>query len=315
MHPAYSVIFFTTASGMGYGLLALLGLYAASGLIPAERWFGATALALALGLITCGLLSSTFHLGHPERAWRAVTQWRSSWLSREGIAALVTYIPTVLFAAGWLVVQKTTGWWGVLGVLSAAGAAVTVYCTGMIYASLRAIPRWHNRWVVPNYLVLALLTGGVCFDVLTRVFGVQRPESALLVSLVVAGSWLLKGIYWRQIDTAPAVSTSASATGLGIFGEVRLLDPPHTQVNYLQQEMGFRIARKHVRKLRRIAITLTFAVPLVLSLLLLALPPVPAIIAAALSCLSCTFGVIIERWLFFAEAEHVVTLYYGARDV
>tara|TARA_A100001037_G_scaffold175784_1_gene157566 strand:- start:2962 stop:3909 length:948 start_codon:yes stop_codon:yes gene_type:complete len=315
MHPAYSVIFFTTASGLGYGLLALLGLYAAAGLIPADRWFGITGMAVALGLITFGLLSSTFHLGHPERAWRAVTQWRSSWLSREGLVALATYVPAVLFAAGWVLFGRTTGWWGILGVLAAIGAALTVYCTGMIYASLRAIPRWHNRWVVPNYLALALATGGVSFDALTRVFGLERPESALVVSIVLAASWLLKVIYWRDIDAAAPVSTSGSATGLGNFGDVRLLDPPHTQDNYLQREMGYRIARKHAAKLRRIAVILTFALPLALSLLLLTLPSIPALVAASLSALSCMAGVVVERWLFFAEAKHVVTLYYGACEV
>lgn len=315
MHPAYSVIFFTTASGLGYGLLTLLGLYAASGLIPADRWFGFVGMVIALGLITFGLLSSTFHLGHPERAWRAVTQWRSSWLSREGIAALVTFVPAVLFGGGWVLLQKVTGWWGVFGVLAAVGAALTVYCTGMIYASLRAIPRWYNRWVVPNYLILALTTGAIWFDALTRIFGMERPESAFLVSALIAAAWLLKGIYWRETDAAPAVATSDSATGLGEFGEVRLLDPPHTQPNYLQREMGFRIARKHAIKLRRISIALTFALPLALSLLLITLPPLPAMIAAGLSALSCIAGVIVERWLFFAEAQHVVTLYYGEKEV
>lgn len=78
MYPSVSLIFFTTASGTGYGLLALLGVLAPARLLPAERWFGFTGLGLALGLITFGLLSSTLHLGHPERAWRAVSQWRSS---------------------------------------------------------------------------------------------------------------------------------------------------------------------------------------------------------------------------------------------
>src|SRR5258705_3560661 len=86
MHPAYSVIFFTTASGAGYGLLFWVGLLAPLGLLPASPAFGFTALALALALITAGLLSSAAHLGRPERAWRAVSQWRSSLLSRDGVA-------------------------------------------------------------------------------------------------------------------------------------------------------------------------------------------------------------------------------------
>ena len=38
---------------------------------------------IAYALASGGLIASTFHLGHPERAIKAFTQWRSSWLSRE----------------------------------------------------------------------------------------------------------------------------------------------------------------------------------------------------------------------------------------
>ena len=88
MHPALSIIFFTTTSGVGYGLLAWIGLLAPIGALPLTRQFGAVSLLLALGCITAGLLSSTLHLGHPERAWRAISQWRSSWLSREGVVIM-----------------------------------------------------------------------------------------------------------------------------------------------------------------------------------------------------------------------------------
>ncbi|MCK5623016.1 MAG: dimethyl sulfoxide reductase anchor subunit, partial [Alphaproteobacteria bacterium] len=106
MHPAFSVIFFTTASGAGYGLLVWLGVFGALGLLPPDRWFGVTAFGLAFGLVTAGLLSSTFHLGHPERAWRALTQWKTSWLSREGVVAVLTYIPTGLYAIGWIFLER-----------------------------------------------------------------------------------------------------------------------------------------------------------------------------------------------------------------
>src|SRR6266404_7452727 len=103
MTPAISVIFFTVSSGAGYGLLILLGIFASFGALPADRWFGFTAFALALTAITAGLLASTLHLGHPERAWRAFSQWRSSWLSREGVASLSTFPPAMVFAALWWV--------------------------------------------------------------------------------------------------------------------------------------------------------------------------------------------------------------------
>ncbi len=102
MYPAYSVILFTTSAGAGYGLLFLVALAAPRGMVPLSAGFGIASMGLALVLITTGLLSSTFHLGHPERAWRAMSQWRSSWLSREGVAAVLTYIPAVLLTGSWV---------------------------------------------------------------------------------------------------------------------------------------------------------------------------------------------------------------------
>ncbi len=84
MNPAFSVILLTTASGAGYGMLFWLGILNAAGVMPADLSFGIPAMFIALALATIGLLASTLHLGHPERAWRAISQWRSSWLSREG---------------------------------------------------------------------------------------------------------------------------------------------------------------------------------------------------------------------------------------
>ena len=98
MHPALSVILFTTASGAGYGLLFLIGLLTGTGFLPESRWFAVAAFGLSLGAISFGLLASTFHLGRPERAWRAFSQWRTSWLSREGVASVIAYLPAGLLA-------------------------------------------------------------------------------------------------------------------------------------------------------------------------------------------------------------------------
>ena len=65
MHPALSVIVFTTLSGAGYGLLFLIGVLSGTAVLPESRWFGLVALGLSLGLASIGLVASTFHLGHP----------------------------------------------------------------------------------------------------------------------------------------------------------------------------------------------------------------------------------------------------------
>src|SRR5271169_4209499 len=143
MHPALSIVFFTTASGAGFALLMLLGLGAPLGLLPPSASFGFAALAIAVLLAAGGLGSSVFHLGRPERAWRAFSQWRSSWLSREGVLAVATFVPASIFATGWIFFGATSGVVGLCGILAAALAAGTITCTGMIYASLKPIFQWH----------------------------------------------------------------------------------------------------------------------------------------------------------------------------
>ena len=312
MHPALSVIVFTTASGAGYGLLAWLGVWAVVGLLPAHRGLAAVSLALALGAITVGLLSSTFHLGHPERAWRAFSQWRSSWLSREGVAAVATYAPALLFALGWLVVGDPGGIWAVFGALAALGAAITVGCTAFIYQSLKPIQRWSNGWVLPNYLALAAMTGVLWLNAALAAFGFSDTLLVVAAFLCIPLAAFLKIGYWRFIDRSASRSDAGSATGMGALGTVRLLEAPHTSENYLMKEMGFRIARKHAAKLRMIALAVGFGMPELLTLAGAALPLTLGSWLVIPAAVLATIGVLVERWLFFAEAKHTVMLYYGA---
>lgn len=313
MHPAYSVIFFTTATGAGYGLLSLLGVLALFGSLPTAPGFAVTSLGVAYTLIIGGLLSSTFHLGHPERAWRALTQWRSSWLSREGILAIVTFVPTGLFSLGWVVHDDTGGIFAVAGAIGAFACGMTVYTTSMIYASLRTVRAWCDPWVTPVYLVLSLATGALLGSALSHAFGVATHLDLLaLVELALA--FAVKAGYWRSIDGSASESTPETATGLGELGQVRLLDPPHTGTNYLMSEMGYRIARKHAVKLRRITVLFLFILPFALTLAAMFSTGLAAAVAAILALISGAVGVLVERWLFFAEAKHVVTLYYGATE-
>src|SRR6266699_4778056 len=253
MHPSFSIVLFTTASGAGFALVLLIGLGVPLALLPANAGFGFAALATGFALAAGGLVSSAFHLGRPERAWRAFSQWRSSWLSREGVMSVLTFVPAAIFGIGWVFFGETGGLIGLCGFLAAICAAVTIACTGMIYASLKPIHQWHNRWVVPNYFTLGVMAGFLLLDLLVR-FWVVRPVGIPLLALVaVLAAWWTKEAYWRFIDTTSAPSSVASATALGSRGRVRLLEPPHTQDNYLLQEMGYHIARTHRTRLRLIA--------------------------------------------------------------
>jgi len=312
MHPAASIIFFTTASGAGYGLLALMGLFGAIGLLPADRWLGFVGLAAALALITAGLLSSTFHLGHPERAWRALSQWKTSWLSREGVMAIIAYLPAMVLFVGWVILEDTGHVFAAAGIVSAIAAAVTVYCTAMIYASLKPIRQWHSPLVAPNYLALALLTGVVCLNVIAYVFKSENQVFAWLMLVAVLVAWALKFAYWRKVDGEKPESTRETATGLGKHGKVRPLEAPHTSPNYLQKEMVFRVAREHSRRLRLLIQAMLFATPVLASIVMIETESnAVGMFFSFITLMFAGAGVVFERWLFFAEAEHTVSLYYN----
>ena len=315
MTPAYSVIFFTTASGLGYGLLVFIGVFASLGLLPADRWLGFWGLGLALAAITFGLLSSTFHLGRPERAWRAVSQWRSSWLAREGVLALLTYVPAAVLGIAWVFYEQISGSIALAAIAVAVLSLVTVYCTGKIYASLKTIPAWHQTIVPVNYVILALMTGAVWFLALLNIFSLPSMQVSVMAVVLLVFGLAAKVRFWRQIDHAPVTSTSGTATGLGDLGEVRLLETPNTSANYLNTEMGFKVARKHAAKLRRIAIIFGFVLPALLVILAGLASGVPAVLFSCLAALLMMVGMVAERWLFFAEAKHVVNLYYGETTI
>ena len=290
MHPARSVILFTTLSGMGFGLLFWLGL----GRPDVTGWVAFAFFAIAYALAVGGLLASTFHLGHPERAIKAFSQWRSSWLSREGVCAVAALVVMALYGAG-LVFLDTR--WAVLGWIGAILSLLTVFTTSMIYTQLKTVPRWNISLTPLLYLGYALAGGAI--------LAAQITQALTLLPVVAA----IQIAWWITGDTALRRSgtTLESATGLGDIGQVRAFEPPHTSPNYLMTEFMYIVGRKHATKLRAISFTLAFVVPLVV------LTFDVGHTLAAVAVLSHAIGVYVSRWLFFAQAEHVVGLYYGKR--
>ncbi len=311
MHPAPSVIAFTALSGAGYGLLFLLGLGTILRFAWADsRWVMGVGLFVALALVIIGLLASTQHLRRPERAWRAFSQWRSSWLSREGVFALLTFVPAgLLFLSAPLV--GSSGWFPWLcALLALVGAAATVFATAMIYRSLKPIRQWHHPKVVPVYLLLGLGTGAALLTVVLS-FHAGVRTAAIVGAFVLLAAWAVKWLYWRDIDQAESSATMETATGLGAIGKVRMLEPPHTEENYLLSEMGYRVARKHAEKLRHLALGLVAASIFLLLLTAAVGSGWGAMLIGWAAALTALASAALERWLFFAEATHTVTLYYG----
>lgn len=290
MHPAPSVIFFSVFSGLGFGLLFWLGLGWPSATGVVAFVFFAIAYLLAVG----GLIASTFHLGQPKRALKAFSQWKTSWLSREAICAVAALILMAIYGAGAVFHGQH---WRVIGVLGALLSLGTVFTTSMIYAQLRTVPRWHMPLTPLNFLSLSVAGGALLAG---------RVTWSLWLILIAGGVQLAT---WIIGDTrfAAAGTTLATATQLGGIGQVRAFEPPHTGTNYLLREFVHVIGRKHATKLRVIALGLMVLVPVILLL-------VPfSHIAGGLAVLAHVAGVFTARWLFFAQAEHVVGLYYGKR--
>ncbi|MBT5432768.1 MAG: dimethyl sulfoxide reductase anchor subunit [Rhodospirillaceae bacterium] len=319
MHRAVSIVLFTSLSGAGYGAMIWLGVLHGFDLLGLEPLLVGVFTIVAMTLVGMGLVSSTFHLHHPERAWRALSQWRSSWLSREGVMALVTFVPALLFAGAMIASNDPDAIVSALGFVAAACSVVTIVCTAMIYRSLWTVPQWHNAWTIPCFLVMGLAGGAliVCAFVAVGTGGNEFAPAAggvALIGLVLAV--LVKLGAWRAATNAAPQSTTATAIGLtGRAKSARLLESPNSSQNYLQKEMAFRIARKHALKLRRIALLLGFVCPALLLITGVLVGTWFGVFLILLAAGSGLAGTLVERWLFFAEATHKVSLYYGTQSV
>lgn len=309
MHPALSVIVFTTFSGIGFGLMAVLGL----GLGKPDLAFQWTATVAAFAFAVIGLMSSTLHLRSPSRAILAFSQWRSSWLSREGVASILTLGIFGLYSLAVLFLDTRLP---ALGIAAAVLAMVTVFTTSMIYAQLRTVPHWATWLTSAAFLCFAIAGALLALAALTAMFGSADAGSYAqwaIAALIVA--WAVKFVWWRRAASAhlgAAGSGIGDATGLGTLGAVRPFEPPHTSPNYVMREMVFVVGRRRARALRRLSVILGAAAPVLLAApAALAEPSGPAMLLLLVAFALHVGGMLAERWLFFAEAEHAVGSFYG----
>lgn len=313
MQPALSVIFFTVTAGTGYGLLILLAFARSLHLVETISPDQIVVTGLAgLVLVTAGLLASTLHLANPKNAWRSFSRFRTSWLSREAVFAVAFYP----LALAWLAAEWFTGnsiLTSFLGYASAGLAAIVLVCTAMIYASLKTIRQWHTPFVPANFVLLALVTGAFAMLMFASVFGLPAGRLILLALAFVIVAALVKLGYFAWIGQ-PAGPTINDALGF-TQASLRLFDLGHSSHTFHTREFGFEVARARLIWLRAACIALTFALPSIALLLVVdtqsgaGVPVLPAVLAMA----SAYAGAFIERWLFFAEARHVVNLYHGAQ--
>lgn len=309
MRPALSTIVVTTLSGAGYGLLAWLGISMAllslrGAVAPALDAVQLAGLGLGLLLTMAGLVRSLAQLRSPERGWRALTHWHSSWPSREAALALATVVP-VLALAGVLLWMPAgadrAAWLASLGALLAVLALATVAATAMVFASLKPIPAWRHPLVVPVYLLFSLLTGlGLLFVLMAWLLRGQGPVM-MAVTLAVLGGLLaaLKWLYWHE------VGRMARPAGGGDGSGAPAAEPAAGAPSYVTRDSVFALARRHALALRLGTTLALFFTPLMAVALLAGGTawPTAALLLAALGTLA---GAVMERWLFFADARHAL---------
>lgn len=299
MKPALSLVFFTVLSGAGFGLavfIALIPMQPAG--LDGTPFIAAVLLSLAL--VGGGLGASALHLANPKNAWRAVMRVRTSWLSREAVLA-AAFFPLMALH---LLIAPDAAATDVLRAVIAIIALLTVFCTAMIYQSLKTIPQWHHISTACNYLLLALMSGGVVFNLFASLGGAAHTPAAasvivtLLCTAAAAGGKLY---HYHRIGSCEDIRIG-NATGFS-RAQARLLDAGHTGATFLTREFIYHCPAATLRRRRHIALALTFLSP---PLALWA--PLPLAVPAALAMFA---GLLLERWLFFAEARHSVRAYHG----
>ena len=303
MHPAWPVIFFTTLAGWAQGLVIALAAGSIAAVAP-TRELMLTGLATAVVLLVAGLVCSMMHLGRPERAWRAVLMWRTSWLSREVIVlpALIAWL------ALWWLAEATQRSSVVFPALAIVLSLLLWLCTAMIYVCLKFIREWSHPLTIANYTVLGLASGMLLTAALGIVTGDARYAvwcarwSVVLttIALVVRGASLTRNRRLRP------VSTLQSATGIK-SPQIKQMSMGMSAGAFNTREFFHGKSLWVVRNVRVGFIVLAFAMPIVLVFISIATRSGVALFAAtALQFV----GLLAERWYFFAEARHPQNLYY-----
>lgn len=322
MHPAFSVIFLTTLIGVGQGLLLALVagqfyfVIGATDIHESGAFYGLGSL-IAVAFLGAGLVSSFFHLAHPERGWRAIARWRTSWLSREVLLLPAVVGLTVIYGAvhwlGWNPVLVTFTNLKALdltmatGFVAAAASVLLFVCTGMIYACVKFIREWASPLTVINYLLM----GGASGFTLAAAYAVMRDSalgdffagSALVATLTAAVFRIAAMIRNRRL--APPATLRAA---IGVHhADVRQVTQGFMGRAFNTQEFASPGGAAVRELLSGLFLALAFVVPAVL-LLVGWLKGGAALFAAAFACQYV--GLAVERWVFFAEGRHVQNLYY-----
>ncbi len=296
MRPAFSVLFLTTLIGAAQGLFIALFFVEllASSSVSKEFFVGGAVLALVFAGL--GGISSVFHLGHPERAWRAMAQWRTSWLAREGIALPAFMAAVVAWGvAHWLELGHTFA----LGVVGVVLSIALFICTGMIYVAIKVLKEWCHPLTVVNFILFGCASGTTLAAAYAGFMApdVVGPLAQAAFVLTVLSLATRAASLWRNATLRP-VSTLQTAIGIR---HPRIVQKSQGAMGgtYNTREFFHGKSPAFVRGVLAVMALGAFVLPLALVLTV----PLLAFMIQYL-------GLLAERWYFFAEAQHPQNLYY-----
>jgi DMSO reductase anchor subunit len=307
MRPQFSIIFFTTLAGMAQGLLFFVALLNIEEPVLSAPFLSMLVLPVSFMLLSLGLVASFFHLGHPERAWRAAMMWRTSWLSREVIALplvmLLTAITFFFVASGiapaWL--------WAALLI----STLVLWICTAKIYQCIRFIQEWSHPSTLSNFILLGLTSGGLLLEFLLMLW--NDPSVPLGMGLVSGANFILlflalnlKLWIWRRNQKLKPQSNLATATG--IKGDnIRQTSMGFMGGSFNTREFFHHQTDRVIGNIRKIILLMAYIGPMILLAISMSSSSISLI---AIALLMHYIGQLAERWMFFAEANHPQNLYY-----
>ncbi|OYY21464.1 MAG: hypothetical protein B7Y05_05620 [Polynucleobacter sp. 24-46-87] len=307
MRPQFSIIFFTTLVGMAQGLLFFIALSNLYSKATPNAFLTNLVLPVAFLLLCLSLLASFFHLGHPERAWRAAMMWRTSWLSREVIALPALMAVTVVIYSYALIGEVPQWLW--LALISAT--LILWICTAKIYQCIRFIQEWSHPSTLTNFILLGLGSGLVLLELLITLWGdsalqiIDAPLS-MVAFLLLFLAFNLKLWIWRRNRSLKPKSNLATATGIK-GNNIRQTSMGLMGGSFNTREFFHHQTDRMIANIRKIILLCAYVLPMILMAYAIASPSMTII---ALALLINYLGLLAERWMFFAEANHPQNLYY-----
>jgi len=316
----------TTLFGLGQGLFLALytgQVYSLFKLLPPQDGplFYGIGSGLVLGLLIVGLIASVFHLGHPKKALGALTQWRTSWLSREAILLPVLLFLVFLYGGlhllNWKPVLFSIGEGVQIDLTLMIGGVATLVCfglylaTAMIYASLRLLQEWATPLTVINFLLLGGASG---FTLATTFAMTSAPQ---LVEFY--GTWAIvitltgfcsRGISLYRNSQLRYQSKLQSAIGIR-HDQIRQLHQGAMGGNFNTKEFFHGREAELLQQIQWGFLILGFILPILLLTVGLVMETIELLTAAVLIQYT---GLLLERWFFFADSKHPQNLYYRATN-